>query len=281
MLRSPGNQTRSRPRRAARAAAGLFVLLAALATAPAAMAGKPTGEYAVFNDCPLGTTGVNECVYIHTTSGEVQLGSLTVPFAHAITLQGGLIVSEKEEKFANTTEGQTLAVVSEEVPGGFLGLPRMGEKSSMSVALELVGAVELSRGNLSGDTGTALKLPVRAHLIDEFFGTACYVGSSASPITLHLTTGATSPPKPNKTITGSSGVHESKEEGKLAIYNGDSLVENAFSVPEAKACGGVEEFLVDPTINSKYRLPAAGGNSTAIFKGTSEFANAEAVKKSE
>ena len=181
----------------------------------------------------------------------------------------------------NTTEGQTLAVVNEEVPGGFVGLPRSGEKSSESVALELVGAVELSRGNLSGAKGTALKLPVRAHLMDEFFGTSCYVGSSASPITLDLTTGTTSPPKPNKPITGSEGVYESKEEGKLVLYKSDSLVENAFSVPAAKGCGGAEESLIDPIVNSKYRLPSAAGNSTAIFSGTSEFASAEAVKRSE
>jgi hypothetical protein len=43
--------------------AGVFVLVLALAlglvAAPSALAGKPTGEYAVFKDCPLGTTGVN------------------------------------------------------------------------------------------------------------------------------------------------------------------------------------------------------------------------------
>jgi hypothetical protein len=70
-----------------------------LVAAPSALAGKPTGEYAVFKDCPLGTTGVNQCVYVETTGGELKIGSVTTPISHTIMLQGGLIVTEKEGAF--------------------------------------------------------------------------------------------------------------------------------------------------------------------------------------
>src|ERR1700729_3139261 len=70
-------------------AVGLLVLLAALALAPAAMAGKPTGEFAVFNHCPLSSAGVNECVYSKESSGELRFGSMDVPIKNPITLQGG------------------------------------------------------------------------------------------------------------------------------------------------------------------------------------------------
>jgi hypothetical protein len=258
----------------------LCALIAALAMAPAAMAGKPKGEYADFNDCPLGTSGVSQCVYAVLSGGELVFNKMDVPIKHTITLQGGLIVTEKEETFVNTTEGQTLSKTEQEVPGGFVGIGGP-ETSPETVTLELVGSVALSRANLAAGTGTALKLPVRAHLKNEDFGEACYLGTSASPIALDLTTGATSPPKPNKSIKGTAGEKETKEEGNLVIYKNDSLVENAFAVPGAKGCGGVYETLIDPLIDEKYGLPASAGYSTVILSGTSEFASAEAVRKSE
>jgi hypothetical protein len=265
--------------RLASAATLLLILLLAIA-APAAFAGKPKGEYAPFTGCPLKTAGVSQCVYAQFTGGKLTFGSMTVPIEHAITLQGGLIVTGTEETFVNAGEGETLTKTEEKVPGGFSA---GGPKSEpLTLTLELVGAVALSRGNLAEAKGTALKLPVRAHFKNIYVGEECNVGTSASPITLSLTTGTTSPPAPNKPITGSAGTHEVKEAGNLVIYKGDSLVENAFSVPGAKGCGvGAFKEIINPLFNSAFGLPAAGGKNTAILSGTSEFASAEAVLKSE
>jgi len=269
---------RRRRRRLASAATLLLTLLLAL-VAPAAFAGKPKGEYAPFTGCPLKTAGVNQCVYAQFTGGRLTLGSMIVPIENAITLQGGLIVTGTEETFVNAGEGQTLTKTEEKVPGGFSG--GGPESAALTLTLELVGAVALSRGNLAEAKGTALKLPVRAHFKNIYVGEECFVGSSSSPITLNLTTGATSPPAPNKSITGSAGAHEVKEAGNLVLYKGDSLVENAFSVPAAKGCGGIFKEIINPVFNTKFGLPAAAGHNTAILSGTSEFANAEAVLKSE
>jgi hypothetical protein len=268
------------PRRVSRRAisattAVLVVFLAlAMAMASSAMAGKPKGEFAVFADCPLSTAGVNECVYSQTTGGSLVFGTMTAPITNAITLQGGLIVKEKEETFVNPTEGVTLSKTPETVTGGF-------ESKPLTLTLELVGSVALSRTKLAKAEGVALKLPVRAHLKNELLGEACFIGSSSSPITLNLTTGTTSPPAPNKPIKGSPGTFESKEEGTLEIFKGDSLVDNAFSVPGAKGCGGAFESIIDPVLDAKFSLPSAAGHSTAIMNGTSRFATAEAVRKSE
>lgn len=260
----------------------LSAALALLLAPTAALAGKPKGEYAVFNACPLGTTGVTQCVYAQFTSGELDLGTLRVPIAHTITLQGGLIVTESSETFVNPTEGQTLSPTAQEVPGGLLGLPgHPSESTAFSIAMELAGSVSLSRGNLAGETGTALKLPVRVHLKNIFLGEACYVGTATTPVVLNLTTGATSPPKPNLPIHGAKGESESKEGGNLIVYKNDSLVDNAFSSPTPKGCGGVQESLIVPALDSKYAWPSAAGHNTAVLKGTSKFANAEAVKASE
>ncbi len=256
--------------------------LAVLLVPTAALAGKPKGEYAVFNACPLATTGVTQCVYAQFTSGELALGKLKVPIAHTITLQGGLIVTETSETFVNPTEGQTLSPTAQEVPGGLLGLPGHGsESTAFSIAMELTGSVSLSQGNLAGEPGTALKLPVRVHLKNIFLGETCYVGSATAPVVLNLTTGVTSPPKPNLPIHGAKGEFESKEGGNLLIYKNDSLVDNAFSSPAPKGCGGIQESLIVPALNSKYGWPSAAGNNTAILKGTSKFASAAAVKASE
>jgi hypothetical protein len=251
-------------------AVALLALLTALYLAPSAMAGKPTGEYAQFTHCPLEVTGVNECVYGEVPSGEIVLNKVKIPIAHTIVLQGGLVVTEKEEAFVNATEGATLSKTAEEVPGGFGSSP-------LTATLELVGSVALSRTKLAAGEGTALKLPVRAHLKNMFLGEACFIGTSAKPITLNLTTGTTSPPEPNKPIKGSPGTFESREAGKLLIYKSDSLVDNAFSAPGAEGCG----TLANPLINEKFGLPAAAGRNTVIFNGTTKFANAQAVRESE
>lgn len=262
------------------ALAAASALLGTLALAPAALA-KPTGEFEVFSDCPLATKGVNQCVYMQFSGGEVALGGLRYPIVKTITLQGGLIVVESppSETFVGAADGNTLSKTAEVVPGGLTGLG--SEPSELTVTLELVGSVALSRTKLAAGEGTALTLPVRAHLKNVYLGEACYIGSSTKPITLNLTTGTTSPPAPNKPIKGSPGERESKDEGKLVVYKNDKLVENAFSVPGASGCGGIEESLIDPILNSKFSLPAAAGHSTAIFGGTSKFASAEAVRESE
>jgi hypothetical protein len=266
-------------RRLTMSAVAILAVLAGLVLTPTAMAGKPKGEYAVFNDCPLGTSGVTQCVYVTFSSGEVSLGGLDIPIVHTITLQGGLIANEKEEKFVNTTEGQTLSRGEEEIPGGIDGIVPTPESQKLTVGFELVGSVALNRSNLAAGKGVAVTLPIRVRLKNPSLGEACYIGTSTSPVTLSLTTGATSPREPNKPIKGSPGEHESKEAGNLVLYKNDALVENDFTVPGTKGCGLGELF--NAILDSKYKLPAAEGHSTAVLRGTSELASAEAVRASE
>jgi hypothetical protein len=271
---------RLQPTRApSRIAASVIVgALAALVLAAPALAGKPTGEYAVFNNCPLETTGVNQCVYALFSSGEVKVSSLLYQLSSTYVLQGGLIAVESppSEAFVAALGGRTLSGGAIKVPGGLFGLEHM-EGNEIKAALELVGSVTLSRAKLAAGEGTALTLPLRIHLVgNPYLGEACFVGSSTNPITLHLTTGTTAPPEPNKPIKGTPGEHESKEGGNLVVYRKDALVDNSFAAPVAVGCGSYES-----TINAKYHLPATAGHSTVVLEGISEFASAEAVRKSE
>lgn len=276
MLRSPTTRAASSLKVVASTIACLLLVAAMLALPSAALAGKPSGEYAAFTSCPLSSPGVNQCFYDHMTSGQLRLGKMTVRIEEPITLQGGLIVKEKEETWVNPTEGGALSKSPEPVQGGFLS-------SSMTATMELVGAVSFSDANLESGKGVALDLPVRMHLTNGNVNESCYLGTSASPITLQLTSGTTAPPEPNKPIHGSAGERESKEAGNLIVFTGDSLVENAFSVPKVTPICGRGEFgeFISDLLDLDFELPSAAGHNTATFDGTTKRASAEAVRDSE
>ena len=142
-------------------------------------------------------------------------------------------------------------------------------------------SIQISTGNLLSEEGTALLLPVKVHLENPLLGSSCYIGSNSKPVNLPLTTGTTSPPAPNKPISGSKGELSFNEGFTLVTAKNNSLVNNSFAAPEAEGCGGIFSFLIDPIVDSKLGLPAKAGLNTAILKGTLKNAVAAAVKASE
>jgi len=280
------------------------VSLAALGFAAPALAGKPTGKFANFGECPTKVSGVNFCVFAQTSSGEFKIKKTEVPITKTITLQGGIIANESTgaETFVNATNGETLSKTPENVPGGLLKIiaPKDWPEilqiifnefidkgvTGVNASTELVGNVGISRLNLLTGAPDALSLPVRVHLENSFLGGSCYVGSKAHPVTLELTTGTTSPPLPNEPITGSIGEAELIEGGTLLILKKNSLVNNTFAAPAAEGCGsqilfGLFTGVIDSAVDSELELPSVSGNNTAILKGTLENAEAAAVIKSE
>ena len=143
------------------------------------------------------------------------------------------------------------------------------------------GDIGLSTENLIEETGTALSLPVKIKLGNAFLGSECYVGSNSAPIVINFTTGTTSPPKPNEPIKGSRGSITFNEAFTLITISGGRLVNNSFAAPEAKGCGGLFSFLIDPAVDAELGLPAAAGHNTAILQGKLSTGLAEAVKASE
>ncbi len=276
-------------------AAGLVLAVAAVALA------APKGPFAVFAQCPLKNTEVNICLYATSTGGEFNIGSAKVSIDRTVTFQGGSIYNEKTEaeKFVEAANGETLSKTPLAVPGGLSDIlsPESFPKSlqeafekdiqegrdGVTATLELVATPVISRANFLAEEGAALTWQVRIHLSNPFLGSACYIGSKASPITLPLTTGATSPPPPNESIKGTVGDIEigTGEASGLVTITGNKLVENAFSEPTASGCGGIYSFIIDPAINAKLGLPSAAGRNTFIFEDTFKEATAEAVKNSE
>jgi hypothetical protein len=141
--------------------------------------------------------------------------------------------------------------------------------------------IGINTTHLINGVGTALSLPVKVKLDNPLLGSACYIGSSASPITLNLTSGTTSPPAPNKPISGNAGKLEFKDELNFIEITNNKLVDNAFAAPAASGCGGLLAPVLDPIINAKLALPSAAGKNTAIQNNRVRQAVAEAVVASE
>jgi hypothetical protein len=291
------------------AAVALAALLVGLgATASQALAKEPTGDFAVFKQCPRFTAGVQLCLYSETQSGEVTLNKQTVPIEKTIVLQGGIKIAEGTgaESFVGALNGETLSKAPQKVPGGLAGLVKCNEikgtgllEVAARVACELVfentltgvnAVTELARpaneigingSNLVNSEGVALSLPLKVHLENPLLGSECYIGSSAHPLTLELTTGTTSPNPPNKPIKGKVGDLKQKHAFEFIEIPENTLVDNAFAAPEATGCGGIFASLINPLVNSKIGLPSVDGQNTAIQNNFIREATSEGVIGSE
>jgi len=281
----------------------------AAAMVVAAMMGLPAiasaheGEFAKFDNCPSTNPEVKKCITSIVESGEFVLGNKKVPIVNPVTLQGGygaINFETKFSKFFGATNGVTLSKSPQPVPGGLAGFINCKEVTNfilrtscewvfengltgVNSTLELAQgpeAIKISELNLVFAKGTALQLPVKAHLENPLLGANCYVGSATDPIILNLTTGTTAPPPPNEPITGSVGKGEFLEGGQIGKINGLKIVDNAWSAPGATGCGGpIIELLLNPIVNASSGLPSPAGKNTAIQVATSYSASTKAVNE--
>src|SRR5580704_4786756 len=194
---------RARTRRGA--AVAVLVLVACMTSmASAAFAKAPTGDFAVFSQCPRFTKGVELCLYSVTKSGEVTLNKQTVPIVSPIVLQGGITYNEatEAETFVGALNGETLSKASQKVPGGLLGLVKCNEITGEGILEKLErGSCELifengttgvnaitelakpatsigiNTNGLANQEGVALSLPLKIRLENSLLGSECYVGS--------------------------------------------------------------------------------------------------------
>jgi len=268
----------------------------------ASTAGAHSGNYAVFNNCPSTNPEVSICLYNEALSGSIRIGKETTPLKNRTILQGGYGFDEATQTypFFGATNGETLSKTGQPVPGGLAGLVKCEELSGLvrlacevvfenkitgvNAVLELArpaNEIRLNAFNLSAEEGVALGLPVKIHLENLFLGSSCYIGSSANPIVLNLTTGTTSPPAPNEPISGNAGKGGNKESGLILTLTGLKLVDNAFAVPGASGCGPLplSELVVDPLINAKLGLPSKAGHNAAELSGNAEQAAASVVNE--
>jgi hypothetical protein len=285
--------------------AAVFVVpVAVLAVASPALAVRP---FEKFQSCPTEVPIVISCSYNVTSSGEFTINKTAVPINKSIVQQGGAIASgipNLEVSIGAKAGFESFQKVALNVPGGLTGIIDCTKISNEFLRntckfffehgiTELTATMEpvateanpplINKFNLSEETGTAVTLPVRIHLKNELLGGACYIGSTTSPIQLHLSTGASG------TLHGKRGeLHTLEEpiageEPALALQIlKNKLVDNTFSVPVAEGCGelfGIKGVL-DGVVNEKVGLPSKAGNNKANLEGELNTTAAEEVIRS-
>jgi hypothetical protein len=276
------------------------LLLAMLIPASSASAALE-GEFARFKTCPLSNPAVKACVFSESTGGTFTMGAKTVPLKNPVVLKGGAEFLSEEGllgplNFVAPTDGQTLSKTPQPVPGGLTGIvapawwPQFLRDlfnetinngfTGVTATVELAGpasSVKLNVLNTATGSGTALGMPVKVKLSNPFLGSNCYIGSNSNPIQLNLITGTTSPPPPNKPITGSPG-EIGVFENSILLTKNNRLVDNSFAAPGANGCGGLFSFLVDPFVNSIVGVPSAAGTNTAILEGSTYLGVADIIR---
>jgi hypothetical protein len=261
------------------AAIGAAVVALAL-LAPVASAEEPKEGYKQFAGCPskkeIPTMQI--CFRNLVTGGHFQMGSKDVPIEKPFVLSGG--VTESGQVAATAKGG--LEVVKQKVPGGVIGLTGLTWLLEFlgSEALTLYAATELA-GVPGNPFVEPISLPIRVHLINGALGNNCYVGSFTNPIKLNLTSGTTSPPKPNEPITGNPGEFSFDEELSIAHIKGVEFVDNSFAAPGASGCVltlfGFIPISINGLVNSQSGLPAAAGTNETRQKAEIETVSPKKV----
>jgi hypothetical protein len=272
----------------------------------------------VFAECPVG--GVAEggepdayCVSGSTTTkagGYLRLGYVTVPLIHPLTLQYGLAAGgEGLEPYVAPTGVQPLTSTPEAVPGELLAHITADEQEELdwpeglkseyaetqkhqkkrlkkvSETVELDGTPATDRSLLQSGEGPGLSLPVLVAYESEWLsslGDACTLGSSDEPITLSLTSGASTSALQEVTIDGSPGQVEALHDGEETILADSVLVDNTFAVPAA-VCAGPYSEAVAATLDRQFGVPSPAGSSAAelqetLYTATAKLAKADGAK---
>jgi hypothetical protein len=209
------------------------------------------------------------------------MGSKNVPIEKPIVLSGGTNI--EFENFVYNSKGG-MAPVKQKVPGGVIGLTGLTWLAEfLGVdALTLYATTELAGTPVFHGT-TAIDLPIKVHLENStgVLGSKCYVGSSASPIQLKMITGTTSPPLPNKPISGIEGELTFDEKTQIVYLKGSKFVDNSFSAPGANGCVltlfGFIPISINGLVNTQSGLPAASGTNETIQNIDTELAEPTVV----
>jgi hypothetical protein len=263
----------------------LFLMLGAAFMAIAlfassAQAKEPAPGYTQFTGCPSPeeNASIVACVRNTVTGGHFQMGNKDVPITQPMVLVGG--TGPLLQGFAYNSKGGLLPA-KQKVPGGVIGLTGLTWLVEFlgSEALTLYAQTELAGTPQLGFTSATL--PIKVHLINGVLGNNCYVGSTSNPITLHLTTGTTSPPPPNTPITGKEAETSIDPEKEIIHQKNGIFVDNAFAAPGASGCVltlfGFIPISINGLVNTQSGLPAPAGTNETIQNYEAEIAGIEKV----
>lgn len=243
----------------------IFALVMMIMTSAFATGGVAQAAFPNYSDCPRTSPGVRACLDIQSIRGSLEIKGFTVPLGDSLEIRGGLVPPAEAEgtisRFVAPAGTNGFFSKPIQIPGGILGIELPIPGNAVTGTAQLAGSASSIIFNL-GLPVTTVSVPVKLKLDNPILGPNCYIGTNSTPVRLNLTTGTTSPPLPNRPISGSLGRLVGGEDLELL---GASNVDNSFAVPGASGCG-LGLGLISAVVNLKLRLPSASGNNTMIVE---------------
>ncbi len=238
-----------------------LAMFAAIATMAWLVAGGAAqAAFPNFSDCPRSNPAVRGCIDIQSVSGSLEIKGFTVPLYDSLEIRGGIDNTVRPNGFYPPVGTNGFFSRPVRIPGGILGLELPIPGNMVTGTAQLAGSASSIRMNIEFGT-TTVSLPAKIKLDNPLLGSNCYIGTNSSPARINLTTGTTSPPAPNRPISGRLGELSGNEEGAL-ILSDNVVVDNSFSIPGASGCGLLGIF--NPIVNLKLGLPSSGGHNAMI-----------------
>ena len=233
-----------------------LAVVAALAVAAWAGAGAAEAAFPNTAGCTSRDPEQGNCINIQNRSGTLDINGFRVPLGESLEIRGTLrFEGGGRTLFAPHPGTNGFFATPVAVPGGLLGIDWIPGNDVLAIT-ELAG----SPSQIQVDLATAsVRLPIKVRLVNLLLGMNCHIGTNRNPVMLNLITGTTSPPPPNRPISGRPG-RAALIEGGVAIF-GNVNVENSFAVPSATSCG-LGLGLINSLVNLKLGLPSAGGNNS-------------------
>jgi hypothetical protein len=233
------------------------VVVAAVVAAMALTVGAGAA-HAAFPDF----TGCREgfCIDIQNRSGNLNIRGFNVPLHESLEIRGKLVPNETDIPDFVPPAGTTgFFARPEPVPGGLLGIEWIPGNSVLAIT-ELAGpssAIKIEPNN------GRVRVPVKVRLVNVLLGMDCHIGTNSRPVNLDLITGTTSPPPPNRPITGRRSTTVVEIPNGLELL-GNTNVDNSFAVPGASECG-LGLGLINTLVNLKLGLPSPAGNNSIVL----------------
>jgi len=240
-------------------------VVAAVVAAMALMvvgAGAAQAVFPNFTGCTARAPEDGACVNIQQRNGNLRIGTFNVPLHETLEIRGSLVANGTSTPTFVPPSGSTGFIGRpERVPGGLLGIEWIPGTTVLAIT-ELAGSSSAIRVNLED---FSIRIPIKVRLVNTLLGMDCHIGTNSRPVNLNLITGTTSPPAPNRPISGTVGaISELPAPGGLQVI-GNVNVENSFAVPGATECG-LGLGLINSLVNLKLGLPSAAGNNSAELR---------------
>lgn len=230
--------------------------VAVTATTWLALSGMATAAFPDFTGCVAADPEVELCINVQNKSGNLNIKGFNVPLGESLEIRGKLNANGTAiPDFVPPAGTNGFFADPVAVPGGLLGIEWIPGTNVLAIT-ELAGPASAIDVNIATNSIT---VPVKVRLVNILLGMNCHIGSDSSPVVLNLITGTTSPPAPNRPISGRRGRLTSFP--TYVTFTDNINVDNAFAVPGASRCG-LGLGLINALVNAKLRLPSAAGNNS-------------------